>query len=89
MSEAEAKKSAIDQFVDQNITHDEVFAAAHRAFLFLSACVDGQVPEAKVSDQVMAARAILEYAVRQPDLAGDLLGLAGDADVAMITTALG
>jgi hypothetical protein len=89
MSEAEAKKSAVDQFVEQNITHEEVFAAAHRAFLFLSACVDGQVPEAKVSDQVMAARSILEYAVRQPDLASDLLGLAGDADVAMIATALG
>ncbi len=89
MSEAEAKKSVVDEFVEQNITHEEVFAAAHRAFLFLSACIDGQVPEATVSDQVMAARAILEYAVRQPDLAGDLLGLTGEEGVAAVISVLG
>jgi hypothetical protein len=37
----------------------------------------------------MAARAILEYAVRQPDLAGDLLGLTGEEGVAAVISVLG
>jgi hypothetical protein len=45
-----------DEFVDYSITEEELLAAARRSFLFLSACVDGEIADAKVSDRIMAAR---------------------------------
>jgi hypothetical protein len=91
MSEAEAEEQALDQFIAENITRDDIHAAARRLFTFLTACVDGQIPEAKVSDQILAARSILEYAARMPDLLGEIAevaGLASDEDVAMIASVL-
>jgi hypothetical protein len=34
----------------------ELVAAARRSFLFLSACVDGEIADAKLADRIMAAR---------------------------------
>jgi hypothetical protein len=40
--------------------------AARKAFTFLSACVDGQVEDAKVGDRIMAAKTLLEYSAKVP-----------------------
>jgi|tagenome__1003787_1003787.scaffolds.fasta_scaffold17065347_1 hypothetical protein len=91
MPRPRAKKSEAEDFVEQNITHAEVYAAARRSFEFLADCVDGQIPEAKVADQIMAARSILEYAVKQPDFFGQLAeaaGMASPEDLALIATVL-
>jgi hypothetical protein len=73
------------------ITGDDVRAAARRAFTFLAACADGQIAEATVSDRIMAARSLLEYAAKLPDLLGELASiaeLASDDDVAVVLSAL-
>lgn len=91
MPKPRAKPSEVDDFVEQNITRAHVYAAAHKSFDFLTACVDGQIPEAKVADQIMAARSILEYAVRQPDFFADVanaLGAASPEDLELIGTVL-
>ena len=91
MPKPRAKKSEVDDFVEQNVTHAEVYAAARRSFEFLAACVDGQIPEAKVADQIWAARSILEYAVRTPDFFGqlaDAAGMASPEDLELIATVL-
>jgi len=91
MPKPRAKKSEVDDFVEQNITHAEVYAAARRSFDFLTGIVDGQNPEAKVVDQIWAARTLLEYAVRTPDFFGqlaDAAGLASPEDLELIATVL-
>jgi hypothetical protein len=91
MSEAESKEQTVDEFVKENITREHVYAAARKSFDFLTACVDGQIPEARVGDQIMAARSILEYAVKQPDFFGELaeaVGMASPDDLALIATVL-
>jgi hypothetical protein len=91
MSEAGSKEQTVDQFVQENITRDHIHVAARKSFDFLTACVDGQVPEAKVADQIMAARSILEYAVRQPDFfadVADVIGASSPDDLALIATIL-
>lgn len=91
MSEAGSKDQTVDQFVQENITRDHIYAAARKSFDFLNAVVDGQNPDAKVADQVMAARTILEYAVRQPDFFADVAGAldaASPDDLALIATVL-
>jgi len=91
MSETTAKEPTIEQMIANEFGGDDVKAAARRAFLFLAACVDGEVPEAKVSDRIMAARSVLEHAARLPDLLGELADVAGLAsvdDVAIVVAAL-
>jgi hypothetical protein len=91
MSEAGSKEQTVDQFIEENITRAHVFAAARKSFDFLTACVDGQIPDARVADQIMAARSILEYAVKQPDFFADVadaIGMSSPEDLALIATVL-
>ena len=57
------EKTEADELTDNSITEEELLAAARRSFLFLSACVDGEIADAKVADRIMAARGLLEHAV--------------------------
>jgi hypothetical protein len=80
-----------DEFADNAITEEELLLAARRSFLFLSACVDGEIPDAKVADRIMAARGLLEHAAKVPRLFDDLLtGVAelSEEDIGLIATAL-
>jgi hypothetical protein len=80
-----------DEFADNSISEEELLLAARRSFLFLFACVDGEIADAKVSDRVAAARALLEHAVKVPRLFDELLtGVVelSDEDVGLIATAL-
>ncbi|MBA2595931.1 MAG: hypothetical protein H0V00_04815 [Chloroflexia bacterium] len=91
MSDADANELTIDQQTMNDITGDDVRLAARRAFTFLTACVDGEIPEAKVGDRIMAARGLLEHAAKRPDLLGELAGiadLASEEDVAVVLTVL-
>jgi hypothetical protein len=91
MPEDAAKQPALDQLIANDIAGDDVREAARRAFIFLAACADGEIAEAKVSDRIMAARTILEHAARLPDLLGEvaaLADLASEDDLALIVTAL-
>jgi len=80
-----------DDLADNSITEEELLSAARRSFLFLSACVDGEIADAKVADRIMAARGLLEHAAKVPRLFDELLagvvGLSGD-DVGLIASAL-
>jgi len=51
------EESGADEFADNSITEEELLLAARRSFLFLSACVDGEIADAKVAERIMAARA--------------------------------
>jgi hypothetical protein len=85
------EKTEADEFADNSITEEELVAAARRSFLFLSACVDGEIADAKVADRVMAARGLLEHAAKVPRLFDALLeGVVelSDEDVGIIATAL-
>jgi hypothetical protein len=80
-----------DEFADNSITEEELLSAARRSFLFLTACVDGEIADAKVSDRILAARGLLEHATKVPRLLDDLLtGVVelNDEDVGLIATAL-
>jgi hypothetical protein len=85
------EESESDEFADNSITEEELLAAARRSFLFLSACVDGEIAEAKVADRIMAARGLLEHATKVPRLFDELLtGVVelSDEDIGLIATAL-
>ena len=91
MSEPDASEPTLEQLFESEVSQDHVHEAARRALAFLATVVDGEISEAKVSDQVQAAKAILDYAVKMPDLLGEvaeLAGLASEDDVAVIITAL-
>lgn len=91
MSETDADERTLDQIIGNEISGDDVRAAAHRAFTFLSACVDGDIPDADVGDRIMAARSLLEHAARLPDLLGELASvaeLASEDDVAVVLSVL-
>ena len=45
-----------DEFADNSITEEELLSAVRRSFQFLSACVDGEIADAKVADRIVAAR---------------------------------
>ena len=85
------EETEADEFVDNSITEVELLQAARRSFLFLSACVDGEIEDAKVADRIMAARGLLEHAAKVPRLFDELLSgvveLSGD-DIGLIATAL-
>ena len=85
------EETEADEFVDNSITEEELLQAARRSFLFLSACVDGEIEDAKVADRIMAARGLLEHAAKVPRLFDELLSgvveLSGD-DIGLIATAL-
>jgi hypothetical protein len=87
-----AKEEAeADEFADNSITEEELLRAARRSFLFLSACVDGEIADAKVADRIMAARGLLEHAAKVPRLFDELLaGVVelSDEDVGLIASAL-
>jgi hypothetical protein len=85
------EESKADEFADNSITEEELLLAARRSFLFLSACVDGGIAEAKVTDRIMAARGLLEHAVKVPRLFDELLMGAAELsedDLGLIATAL-
>ena len=85
------EKTEADELTDNAITEEELVAAARRSFLFLSACVDGEIADAKVADRIMAARGLLEHAAKVPRLFDELLaGVVelSDEDVGLIATAL-
>ncbi len=85
------EENEADEYADNSITEEELLAAARRSFLFLSACVDGEIADAKVADRILAARGLLEYAVKVPRLFDELLAGVVDLseeDVGLITTAL-
>jgi hypothetical protein len=91
MSETDADERAFVQIIGNEISGDDVRAAAHRAFTFLSACVDGEISDADVGDRIMAARSLLEHAARLPDLLGELASvaeLASEDDVAVVLSVL-
>ncbi len=91
MSEAEITKITNDLFADDQLSEAEVRMAARKAFTFLSACVDGEVAEAKVGDRIMAARTLLEHSAKIPGLMGDLAdlaGLASEEDLTVIAAVL-
>jgi hypothetical protein len=80
-----------DELDDNSITEEELLLAARRSFLFLSACVEGEIADAKVADRIMAARGLLEHAAKVPRLFDELLtGVIelSDDDIGMIATAL-
>jgi hypothetical protein len=80
-----------DEFADNSITEEELLLAARRSFLFLSACVDGEIADAEVADRILAARGLLEHAAKVPRLFDELLtGVAelSEEDIGLITTAL-
>ena len=85
------EETETDELVDNSITEEELLAAARRSFLFLSACVDGEIADAKVADRILAARGLLEHAAKVPRLFDELLTgvveLSG-GDVGLIATAL-
>ena len=85
------EETEADEFVDNSITEEELLQAARRSFLFLSACVDGEIEDAKVADRIMAARGLLEHAAKVPRLFDELFSgvveLSGD-DIGLIATAL-
>ena len=79
------------EFADNAITEEELLLAARRSFLFLSACVDGEIADAKVADRIMAARGLLEHAAKVPRLFDELLAGVfdlSDEDIGLIATAL-
>lgn len=91
MSEAEITKLAKDLLTDNQLTEEEVRLAARKAFTFLTACMDGEVAEAKVGDRIMAAKTLLEHSAKVPGLMGeiaDLVGMASEGDLAAIVTVL-
>jgi len=91
VNEAELTKLVDDELTDYGLTDKEVQLAVRSAFTFLTACVEGQIPEADVGDRITAARSVLEHAARRPDLMGelaDIAGLASEDDVAVIATLL-
>ena len=51
-----------DEFADNAISEEELLSAARRSFLFLSACVDGEIADSKVADRIAAARGLLGHA---------------------------
>jgi hypothetical protein len=84
-------ETGADELTDNSITEEELLSAARRAFLFLTACVDGEIEDAKVADRIMAARGLLEHAAKVPRLFDDLLtGVVelSDEDIGLIATAL-
>ena len=86
MEETEA-----DGFADNLIGEEELLSAARCSFLFLSACVDGEIAEAKVTDRIATARGLLKHAAKVPHLFDELMTavveLGGD-DVGLIATAM-
>jgi hypothetical protein len=85
------EENEADEYADNSITEEELLAAARRSFLFLSACVDGEIADAKVADRIMAARGLLEHAAKVPRLFDELLAGVVDLseeDVGLIATAL-
>jgi hypothetical protein len=90
MVDERANEATLEQQLNQ-MTGDDMRAAARRAFTFLAACADGEIAEASTSDRIMAARTLLEHAARMPDLLGEVAALAemaSEDDVALIVTAL-
>ena len=91
MSETDDDERTLDQMMNDEISGGDARQAARRSFMFLTACVDGDVPDAKVGDRIMAARTLLEHAARLPDLLGELgsiADLASENDVAIVLSAL-
>jgi hypothetical protein len=85
------KENEADEFADNSISEEELLLAARRSFLFLSACVDGEIADAKVTDRILAARGLLEHAVKVPRVFDELLtGVVemSDEDVGLIASAL-
>jgi hypothetical protein len=85
------EKTDADEFADNSITEDELLSAVRRSFQFLSACVDGEIADAKVADRILAARGLLEHAAKVPRLFDELLaGVVdlSDEDIGLIATAL-
>jgi len=85
------EETETDELTDNSITEEELLSAARRSFLFLTACVDGEIEDAKVADRIMAARALLEHAVKVPRLFDELLMGAtelSEDDLGLIVTAL-
>ena len=85
------EETEADELADNSITEEELLAAARRSFLFLSACVDGEIADAKVADRILAARGLLEHASKVPRLFDELLAGAvelSDDDVGLIATVL-
>jgi hypothetical protein len=84
------EESGAAVFVDNSITEEELLLAARRSFLFLSACVDGEIADAKVTDRILAARGLLEHAAKVPRLFDELLtGVVelSEDDIGLISTA--
>ena len=91
MSETDDDERTLDQMMNDEISGGDARQAARRSFMFLTACFDGDVPDAKVGDRIMAARTLLEHAARLPDLLGELgsiADLASENDVAIVLSAL-
>ena len=85
------EETEADELADNSISEEELLAAARRSFLFLSACVDGEVADAKVADRILAARGLLEHATKVPRLFDELLtGVVelSDEDVGLIASTL-
>jgi hypothetical protein len=80
-----------DEFADDSISEVELLLAVRRSLLFLSACVEGAIADAKVADRIVAAPGLLEQVARVPRQFEELLtGVIGlnDKGVGFIATAL-
>jgi hypothetical protein len=69
----------------------ELLLAVRRSLLFLSACVEGAIADAKVADRITSARGLLEQVARVSRQFDELLtGVIGlnDKGVGFIATAL-
>jgi hypothetical protein len=71
------EETGADELTDNSITEEELLLAARRAFTFLSACVDGEIEDAKVADRIMAARGLLEHAEGAPSVRRPTNGCGG------------
>jgi hypothetical protein len=87
MGETDATDSMLAELGLREKADTELTAAVQSAVRFLAACVEGQIADAAVGDRIAAAKVILEHAAKQPDLLGELAGMAGtvrDEDVAVL-----
>ena len=85
------EETEADELADSSIREEELLAAERRSFLFLSACVDGEIADARVADRILAARGLLEHATKVPRLFDELFtGVVelSDEDVGLIASTL-
>jgi hypothetical protein len=91
MSKTDSPDAMLKEMEMSEAAAAELGAAVQSAVRFLRGCVEGTMADASVADSITAAKVILEHAAKQPDLLGELAGMATqvrDEDVAVLLEAL-